>query len=65
MKHLKQPFHIKYTAHHNVEMLQLKKKLQKDISFQELAVELVKLENAKLASSSYLYTMMIKFAANV
>ena len=65
MKLLKHLFLIKYIARQSVEMLQLKKKLQKDISFQGLAAELVKLENAKLASSSYLYTTMIKFAANV
>jgi hypothetical protein len=64
MKLLKHPFLIKYTARQSVEMLQPKKKLQKDISFQGLVEELEKLESVKPASSNYQYTMMIKFAAN-
>ena len=65
MKRLKHLFLIKYIARQSVEMLQPKKKLQKDISLQESVVELGKLENAKLAISICLYIMMNKFAASV
>jgi hypothetical protein len=65
MKRLNHLFLIKYIARLGVEMLQPKKRLQKDISFQELVVGLEKLENAKLAISNYQYTMMIKSAVNV
>jgi hypothetical protein len=64
MKLLKHQFLIRYTALQLAEMLQLKKKLQKDISFHELVVEQEKLENVKLAASSYQSTTMIKFVAN-
>jgi hypothetical protein len=65
MKLLKHLFLIKYIARQSVGMLQLKKKLQKDISFQELVAGLEKLENAKLANKVYQFTTMTRFAANV
>jgi hypothetical protein len=65
MKLLKHLFLIKYIARQGVEILPLKKRLQKDISFQELVAGLEKLENAKPANNSFQFTMTIKFAASV
>jgi hypothetical protein len=45
-------------------MLQPKKKLQKDIRFQELAEELAKSENAKLVIRIFQSTMTTQFAAS-
>jgi hypothetical protein len=55
---------IRYIVLQNVERLQLKKRLLKDISFLELVAEQVKLENAKLAIRHYLCTTTIPFAAS-
>jgi hypothetical protein len=64
MRDLKQAFLIKYIALQNVEMLQLRKKLLKGISFLELVVEREKLENAKHAVKTYQFITMTQFAAN-
>jgi hypothetical protein len=61
---LKQKFLIKYTAPLNAEMQLLSKKLLKDISFQELAEELVKLESARSVSKTCQYITTNKFAAS-
>jgi hypothetical protein len=65
MKRLKHLFLIKYIARQSVEMLQPKKRLQNDTSFQELVVGLEKSGNVKLVSNSCLYTTTSKFVASV
>jgi hypothetical protein len=64
MKRLKHLFLIKYTARQSVEMLQPKKKLQKDIRLQGLAEELAKLESAKLANKVCQFIMMTRSVAS-
>jgi hypothetical protein len=64
MKLLKQAFLIRYIALPNAEILQLKKKLLKGISFLELAAEREKLENAKHAIKTYQFITMTQYAAN-
>jgi hypothetical protein len=65
MRGLKQAFLIRYTALQNVETLQLKKRLLKDISFLELVAGQGKLENARHAIKTYQFITMTRFAANV
>lgn len=64
MNHLKLMFLTKFIARQSVEILRLKKKLQKDIRLQELVVELGKLEIAKPATKDYQFIMMNKFVAS-
>jgi hypothetical protein len=61
---LKQAFLIKYTALPIAEILQLKKKLLRGISFLGLVAEQEKLENAKHAIKTYQFITMTQYAAN-
>jgi hypothetical protein len=64
-KVLKQMFLTKYIAPLSAGMERLNKKLQKDISFLELAVGLAKLESARSASRTCQYITTSQYAANV
>jgi hypothetical protein len=61
---LKQKFLTKYIAPLSVGMELLSKKLLKDISFQELVVELEKLESARSASRTCQFITMNRFAVS-
>jgi hypothetical protein len=63
-KVLKQTFLTKYIALPSAGMEQLSKRLQKDISFLELAAELAKLESAKSAIRTCQYITMSQYAAS-